>query len=505
MSQRRPLLAALTGLLAVCLSATTLAQTAQLKVRGTTQYVHGINAAWFFNRYSTDLGLNPLNPGWGNGYNSTTVNNVFLDIKNMRCNVVRVWLFESCEGLVFDSNGHVSGLQSTFLTNLDDLVTKANNHGLALELTFLNHTLVNEFGQTLPNGATIKNFINDSTARQKLIDNAIKPIAQRYYNNSTLRPAIFGYDLINEANIGADNGSYTWANMRTFASQAASAIHSVNSGIQVTMSTQWWAFDSQNDHQYRFGGLGLDYYTYHEYSDNPNLPAKPSWLDKPLVLAEYGPTTWTASQQNTSAIAYITQAAARGYAGSLGWMYYHSPTNGENTTSVEGGTSANWEATGFTIQNYGNQYLGGGGSTVTIFGDSLAGDWSDWSWGCTTNANNSSPVQSGTKSYGITYNQGWAGFSLRKGTAQSTAGFTKVKFWIHGGNSNKSLTFYTSSADGSGNSSSVTFTATANQWNEITVNLSALGNPSSIKRIYIQNNSASSQTPIFLDNLRLTN
>ncbi|MDX2064168.1 MAG: hypothetical protein SFX74_00350 [Fimbriimonadaceae bacterium] len=504
MNQSRFAPLALAGLALLGLAPMSVAQTAQLTVRGNLQYVHGINAAWFFGRYGTDIGLNPRFPEWGNGYNASVANNVFADIKRMNCNVVRIWLHEDLEGLQFDSNGYVSGLQPGFLTNLDDLVTKANNNGLALELTFLNHTLNNQFGQTLPSGATIKNFINDSTARQRLIDNAIRPIAQRYYNNAVLRPAIFGYDLINEANIGADNGSYTWANMRTFASEAATAIHGVNASIKVTMSTQWWAFDNQSYHSGRFGGLGLDYYTYHEYSNSPNLPTKPNWLEKPLVLAEYGPSTWTDSQQNSSTSAYLSQAASRGYAGAMAWMYWHSSGNGENVATSEGGNQ-NWEPTGFTLQSYGAQLFGGGGSTQTWYNDALASDWQDWSWGCTNNANNTSPVQTGTRSYAVTYTQGWAGFSLRKGTAQSTSGFSRIRFWVNGGSSTKSLTVYTSSADGSGNSSSVTVSAPANTWTEVTVTLSQLGNPSAIKRLYIQNNSASSQSVMYLDNIRLTN
>lgn len=489
--------------LAVCLlMAQAFAQTAQLQVRGQTKYVHGINQAWFFGRYSNDIGLNPLHPDWGTGYNGTTVNNYFADIARMKCNVVRVWMFEGCEGLSFDSSGYVSGVQAAFLTNLTDLVNKANANGLALELVLLNHTLKDEFGQTLPNGATIKNFITDSTARQRFIDNAITPVV----NQLKTSPAIFAYDLINESNIGADNGSYNWAAMRTFASAAATKIHTLAPGTQVTLSTQWWAFGDQANHPNWYGGLGLDFYEYHEYNTSPNLASKPTWLEKPLLLGEYGPSspsTASEAQQNTATGAYIQQAKDRGWAGTLAWKYWHSAGNGENITLTEGGNQ-NWESSGWTIKGWGDTFFGTPPATITIYSDSLASDWANWSWSTTVNFSNTSPVRVGSNSTAVTFTAGWGAFSMRKGTAQSTSGYTKIKFWVHGGTgSNKSLTFSTQNADSGGNSSSVTVTAVANTWTEITVNLSSLGNPGTIKRINIQNNSASSQSVIYFDDIRL--
>ncbi len=131
------------------------AQNADLYVRGAKQHVHGVNQAWFFGRYGTDIGYNPLHRDWGCGYNSGTANAWLADMKRMHINVVRVWLFEDMEGLTFDGSGYVNGVQSTFLSNLDDLIAKANANGLALYLTFLNHNLSNQRGQTLPGGATI--------------------------------------------------------------------------------------------------------------------------------------------------------------------------------------------------------------------------------------------------------------------------------------------------------------------------------------------------------------
>lgn len=122
----------------------------------------------------------------------------------------------------------------------------------------------------------------------------------------------------------------------------------------------------------------------------------------------------------------------------------------------------------------------------------------------TVNLSNTSPVRNGLKSVAATYTAGWGALSFRKGTAVSTSGYTSLRFWVHGGSgSNKSLQVYTGTGDSDGLSAMVNVTATAGQWNEITVNLSSLGNPSSIKRVYVKINSANAQSVIYFDDIRL--
>jgi hypothetical protein len=141
---------------------------------------------------------------------------------------------------------------------------------------------------------------------------------------------------------------------------------------------------------------------------------------------------------------------------------------------------------------------------ATIYGDALASDWASWSWSATIDFNGTTPVQAGTRAINVTY-QGWGGLSLRKGTAQSTSGYSALKFWVHGGTgAAKPLRVYTQTADSGGESTSVVVSAPANAWTEITVSLSALGNPTSVKRLNIQENSGATQPMMTFDEIRLT-
>ena len=141
--------------------------------------------------------------------------------------------------------------------------------------------------------------------------------------------------------------------------------------------------------------------------------------------------------------------------------------------------------------------------TIPIYTDILASDWSNWSWGAQLDLAATSPVKVGSQAVRVTF-QGWGGFSLRKGASLSTAGYAALAFWVHGGSgSDKPLRVYTQTGDDSGNSTEVFVSAVANTWTPITVSLSSLGSPSTIKRLNITNFSGGGLPAVTFDELRL--
>jgi chitodextrinase len=125
-----------------------------------------------------------------------------------------------------------------------------------------------------------------------------------------------------------------------------------------------------------------------------------------------------------------------------------------------------------------------------VYDDALNANWADWSWSTTTNFNATSPVQQGTKSIQATF-AGFSGFSLRKNDILSPASNLSIKFWVYSTGAN-AFTVQTQTDDNGTTSNSYNFTTTTNQWQEVTVTMAALGNPSAIKRINIQNSSSNS-------------
>jgi hypothetical protein len=136
-----------------------------------------------------------------------------------------------------------------------------------------------------------------------------------------------------------------------------------------------------------------------------------------------------------------------------------------------------------------------------VYDDALANSWEDWSYGTTTNLNNASPVHSGAKSIAATVAQGFGGLSLRAPNPISAAGYSAIQFWVYAPSGDHALSLYTQSSDDSGDSTLALLTATSGGWTHITVSLAALGHPSVIKRISIQDESGSAQPAFYVDEL----
>ncbi|MCL5995265.1 MAG: alpha-L-arabinofuranosidase [Chloroflexi bacterium] len=141
---------------------------------------------------------------------------------------------------------------------------------------------------------------------------------------------------------------------------------------------------------------------------------------------------------------------------------------------------------------------------LNVYADALAGGWdAGWSWDSTINLDNTAPAR-GTRSIAVTYSAGWAGLSLWSPNAIDAGLYSAVTLWVHGGAAGtRNLNLHTQPADDGAASAQVPFTAQAGAWKQITVTMSQLGSPAQIKRINVQNNSASAQAVFYVDDIRL--
>lgn len=137
---------------------------------------------------------------------------------------------------------------------------------------------------------------------------------------------------------------------------------------------------------------------------------------------------------------------------------------------------------------------------LTVYADSLASQWADWSWDTGVDLSNGSPVHAGTDAIAVTYNAGWAALYLHTNAAVDLSGYQALRFWIHGGAAGNQQILIV--ANGSTQNTSAV-TAQANTWNQVTVPFSALGSPSSLSDIYWQNNTSAAQGVFYLDDIVL--
>ncbi|NOK61873.1 MAG: Cellulase/cellobiase CelA1 [Chloroflexi bacterium AL-W] len=143
-------------------------------------------------------------------------------------------------------------------------------------------------------------------------------------------------------------------------------------------------------------------------------------------------------------------------------------------------------------------------SNVTIYNDALASGWSNWSWGTLADFKHTGTVHGGSTSIAVTYNNGWSGLSLATSSPISTSGYQSLTFWAHGGASGtRALQIFTQSSNSGGDSAVVPVAVPSGQWQQVSVSISALGNPATIARVNIQDRSGNAQPTFYLDDMRL--
>jgi hypothetical protein len=139
-------------------------------------------------------------------------------------------------------------------------------------------------------------------------------------------------------------------------------------------------------------------------------------------------------------------------------------------------------------------------ATQIVYDDVLNSQWQDASVSSTRNFNNLSPVKVGSKSIKVDYSSNGS-LVFNRNTPLNTSANTKVKFWVYN-NDRYGIKVFTESAE-NGKSSEVIVKPVRGKWTEVIITMSQLGNPSTIKKLFIQNN-ASAQSTLYFDQVQLT-
>lgn len=142
---------------------------------------------------------------------------------------------------------------------------------------------------------------------------------------------------------------------------------------------------------------------------------------------------------------------------------------------------------------------------LPIYSDSLTNNWDDWSWSCTRNFNNTTPVHNGSRSISVAMTGGWAALSLHHADL-NTGGYTNLSFWIHGGNSGgQQLRVYAETSAGSQPGIDLPALA-ANTWQRIDLSLAALNvaNVANLNRLSLQDRSGSAPPTFYVDDIVLS-
>ncbi len=135
---------------------------------------------------------------------------------------------------------------------------------------------------------------------------------------------------------------------------------------------------------------------------------------------------------------------------------------------------------------------------LTLYDDALAAGWEDWSWNAGVDPDNPAPVLSGAHSLAVTLQSAWGALYLHPSQPVPTAGYESLSFQVHGGASGGQRLRLVVNGQ-----SSLPFTPQAGAWTRETFALSALGSPSSITSLYVQDEAGAAQPVFYLDEVIL--
>lgn len=288
-------------------------------------YLLGANYAWY--NYGTDFGTG----GWGKYTDWTAVATDFAAMHAQGVSVARWWVFaDGRYAPDFNSDGTVSGLDSSVLADVDRAVQIAASYHICLLLTVMDGSM---WGPASTSGSVQMGghsaLITSAAAQQTFLDNALKPLLQ-HIAASSYKSSVLGYDLVNEPEAqmsGYWGGSNLAASaVQAFVQKCADYVHTYGGGGYATVGSATPYYVAT------WKGLGLDFYQVHYYpwmdfsnGAGSGLPTYASLgLDKPCIVGEFPTNTGSYGLSDTNALSskwYLDSIYKNGYAGALAWSY----------------------------------------------------------------------------------------------------------------------------------------------------------------------------------------
>lgn len=326
------------------------------------KFLVGINQGWFEDKYGSDLGVSEFSDSllWGDpntpitidlskpnipqdppylSQNPAAIDQYFAKINGI--NVVRLWLFEQLEGIIFskDGNNNLTGLDQSFIDNLLKVLNSANNYNIKVYLALFNSwDIKSSPSPTLPQSRLVDYQKLFLTRKQIILNilqnpsdfcnNVLIPLLNAIKNN----PAIYAIDLINEPEGMTDNNVISSQQLSSFVEYVAQKIKP--SGIKVSVGCEGKSMATL------LSSTSVDFVDFHMYNNKTNSsPAKldpynPSdFSGKYCIIGEcgyhpqdpsfYDPSVnpYDPNQEVPTLEGFLNDASKLGYVGVLAWRF----------------------------------------------------------------------------------------------------------------------------------------------------------------------------------------
>ncbi len=250
-----------------------------------TGFLNGVYIPWFHGDwYGRDIGSSFYGKVPGTCcFNEDFVRRVFYNSRAMGYEMAKIWLNESFEGILYDENGSVIGVEPLFMQNLERLLQIAQEVDLVIGFCLFDHSQ-SSFTDDKFKYDKYMHFMQIPSETDKYIKNYVLPILKLGRK--------YGVELIEIYDEPEGDGSgwsvsrgMAWNAMRRFINQVAKAVKDFDPRLATTVA----AAANYSMFAGRYSDVNLDYYAYDIYNEGTSLPnTREMYLERPLILGEYG-------------------------------------------------------------------------------------------------------------------------------------------------------------------------------------------------------------------------
>lgn len=285
-------------------------------------FINGIYVPWFDkNWFGFDIGKSVYDGYKKCFFDEKYIKSVFTNCKAIGFDMAKVWLNESFEGMLFDENGSVIGIEPTFLCNLEKMLKIVSSLNFKISLCINAHQEM-YFPNDKPLYDKYMRFAYIPEETEKYVKNWLEPVL-KVAKESGCVPLIDLY-AEPEADGGGWNLSrgFSWKTITSFINRLNIAVKDFDPMFATTVSSGAGCYTLS---QGKYNSINVDYLGADMYTNDGSFDSPKSMLlSKPFMLGEYGIGNYkTADDQSQIRIvdAYIKNCIDNDVKAAFYWCY----------------------------------------------------------------------------------------------------------------------------------------------------------------------------------------